>query len=224
MDNDTLLELIADGDRLAGLDLIDLLVEVDEELTEDERVEAELQVGQLAGCLWNASILLIDQLFEDLQTYDVTGEPTEQQMQGTLLLHTLPKRFVPHYTKVFARQYLVAAVDLTSRLSQGWKPPACVAEELVLRQLLGLTEVMVEVNAADVPFEWRDELEDVLFEDLEHELLFDLTADVTDEDDTTDPVAEAVAILPTTPLHVDQWFVPFDDAVRLPPYCEDEPA
>lgn len=195
-DDDPTRELLADGDRLTGVDLFDLLID-DEGMTATELTDAVTQVGVLAGCLWNAAVVLVEQIFEDLDDY-LDDVPTAGQLEDSMLLGTLPAQYALDYTRGFARQYLVTAVDLTARLSQGWQAPACYAQQVQLEQWLNLTEVMIEVNAADVPFDWRAALQDVL--------------------------ATRAGVDPADAPPVDSWFVPFTDDNgddRLPPYAED---
>lgn len=41
---------------------------------------------------------------------------------------------------------LVAVVDVTGRLTKGWEPLACVAQELGLRLLLNLAEFVADTS------------------------------------------------------------------------------
>ena len=115
------------------------------------------------------------------------------------------------------RKFLVVAVDLTSRVSRGWSPLSCVAQELMLRCLLDEVDTLAEIYEVDLGEYWRDLLEQALFEDLDHELLYDPALDGFEEAaDVTGPPGMA-------PMDFDHWFVPFNADRRLPPYAEDPP-
>jgi hypothetical protein len=59
---------------------------------------------------------------------------------------------------------------------------------------------------------WRGHLEDLLFEDLDHELLYDPTNDGIEEDPAAQPPGMA-------PMRFADWFRPFNDERTLPPYA-----
>jgi hypothetical protein len=101
---------------------------------------------------------------------------------------------------------------MTSRLTRGWEPLACVAQELGLRVLLDHVEVVAEAADVTLPDDWRGHLEDLLFEDLDHELLYDPAHDGIEEDPARQPPGMA-------PMRFTDWFRPFNDRRTLPPYA-----
>jgi hypothetical protein len=115
-----------------------------------------------------------------------------------------------------AKRLLVTGVDLSARLTKGWEPLACVAQELLMRLLLDEMEVCIDsFGAGDlIDGEWRLALEDELFEDLDHEMLFNPALDGF-ETDPDSPVRDVIA-----DMSFDKWFEPFDPERRMPPYAE----
>jgi hypothetical protein len=173
----------------------------------------------LAGLLWNASTPLIDELFNDVEELRAAAEPSDwaEVVANSSVLSGLPARFHRKVTPVVAAKFLVVAVDLTARLSQGWRPPSCVAQELMLRFLLDQVEALIDLyEVTDVDVDWRAGVEDVLFEDLDHELLYEAALDGFEEDEDF-PGPPGMA-----PMDFERWFVPFNASRRLPPYAEDE--
>lgn len=210
--------LMMAADKLTGVDLQWLGARTADEVGPHERGESLRQAALLAGCLWHASVVLIDGLFDDVeQMRSRRDSDWVAAVDGTVVLATLPVRFRPHYSPVFTQKFLVAAVAVTERLAKGWAPPACVAEELAVRCLLNQVEVIAGTFEVALRPDWRSELEEYLFEDLDHEFLFDQALDGFEDDATFGPPGMA-------PMDFASWFVPFNDERRLPPYAEDDPA
>jgi hypothetical protein len=192
---------------------------VEELATEDlsslgpqERATAHRRACALAGCLIQASVMVVDQLIEDVTELRKHEGPADQRIDKTWVFSDLPARFAANYTALFAQEFLVAFVDVTSRLTRGWEPLACVAQELGLRVLLDHVEVVAEAADAALPDDWRGHLEDFLFEDLDHELLYDPAHDGIEEDPAGQPPGMA-------PMRFEDWFRPFNDQRTLPPYA-----
>jgi hypothetical protein len=85
--------------------------------------------------LWEASAVLIDQLFEDLDGLRNLERVDRQDIANTFVLSGLPPRHADKYDVRFARQFLVVAADMTGALARRWTRPSCVAQELALRCL-----------------------------------------------------------------------------------------
>lgn len=171
----------------------------------------------LAGLLWRASVSLVDQLLDDVMVLraEPDGARWSTLVAQSQVLRGLPARFWHRITPVVAAKLLVVAVDLTSRVVRGWAPPSCVADELVLRCLLDEVAVLAETCEVALEPGWREMLEEALFEDLDHELLYDPAVDDF-EDDPGFPGPRGMAS-----MGFDVWFVPFNAGRRLPPYAED---
>lgn len=209
VDQDREAEIFVSAHRMTGIDLDDLGAD-DEDEGPDRRGRTLRQATLLAGCLWDASIVMLDQLFDDVER--LRADPGAD-IAETWILGQLPPQSSAHYTPLFAQELLVAAVDLTARLSRGWTPLACVAQELLLRVLLNQVEVQEHLYDVDLAPGWRSRLEEVLFEDLDHEMLFDPSMDGFDNMPELEPLRMA-------PMRVRDWFVPFNPERRLPPYAE----
>src|SRR3984885_12318639 len=177
-----------------------------------ERAAAQRRASALAGCLIQASVMVVDQLIEDVTELRQHKGTAEERMGKTWVFSDLPARFAANYTALFAQEFLVAFVDVTSRLTRGWEPLACVAQELGLRILLDHVEVVAEAADAALPDGWRGHLEDLLFDDLDHELLYDPAHDGIEENPA--PHSPVLA-----PMRFTDWFRPFNDERTLPPYA-----
>jgi hypothetical protein len=173
------------------------------------RRDAELA----AGALVHSIDILIDELFEDITALD--GAPNAAECDdGLLQLEGLPARFAHLYTPLFARKLLVTAVTLTDRLCRpGLAHPVCIAEELLLRLLLETAEATLDLHGLlhRGVREALDAFRANLYEDLDHESLYDPSLDGIDED-------PAVAAPGNTPMGVDDWFTPFDGDGPVHPY------
>jgi hypothetical protein len=170
------------------------------------------------GALFQASILAVDQLFEDLATL------REQPLNATVassdevfwMLDGLPTRYANRYDVLFTQEMIVAMVDVTRRFTEGWDALACVGQELALRLILDQAEVQLELTEAGpevgVPEGWRALVEDLLFEDLDHEMLYDPSLDGIEDD------RETLDALSAAPMGFADWFRPFNPDRHLPPY------
>jgi hypothetical protein len=195
----------------------DLSVEHLDGLSAADGAAALRRAAALAGCLMYAADLLIDELIDDIVS--LRGEATEAaehdtavRIADTWVLSQLPARFAARYTPLFAQRMLVAAVDMTGRLTRGWEPLASVAQELGLRVLLNLVDVIADSAEVALDDGWRGHLEDLLFEDLDHELLYNPAYDGIEDDPESQPPGMA-------PMRFEDWFEPFNDERTMPPYA-----
>lgn len=188
-------EFRADAIKSAGL--LALLVEsADEEADvfsqRRERHRAEL----LAGLFWTASVIVVDELFQDLHAMSEPGfDPAE-----TFAVNGLPEQFMDRYDGRFLQQFIAAAVVVTTRVATSWASPATTAEALATVLLLGRVEVLVDTYEIDAGPGWREELEGALFEDEDHDTLYwepDILA--------THPALLDGAVN----LNFEDWFTPF---------------
>jgi hypothetical protein len=172
----------------------------------------------VAGALFQASILTVDQLFEDLATLrEQPGDATADSSDEVFwVLDGLPSRYANRYDVLFTQEMIVAMVDVTRRFTDGWEPLACVGQELALRLILDQAEVQIELTEAGVdvgiPAGWRARVEDTLFEDLDHEMLYDPSLDGIEDD------PEILDALAVAPMSFADWFRPFNPDRHLPPY------
>ncbi|MEV2251052.1 hypothetical protein AB0I94_10800 [Streptomyces sp. NPDC050147] len=172
--------------------------------------DAELAAGAL---IWGMDVLL-DELFQDAHALD-REETNVAEYDGPMwLLDELPARYALRYDASFARRFLVTAIALTTRLTDGsFRQLSCVAEELALRLLLREAEVTLGT------FGLLDEgvssalecFADLVYEDMDHEWLYDDAMDGIDESEAS----EAAGIA--------SWFTPFNATRYVHPYAADEP-
>jgi hypothetical protein len=205
----------ADADLFRALPLGELLTREEDVTDPDGRAVVIRQATGLAGCLIQAAVVLVDQLFADVRELETADEAVGRstlEITDTLVLSYLPSRYSDQYDVGFARDFLVAFVDLTRRLTCGWEPPACVAQELGLRILLNHVELIAESAGVDLDDDWRGHLEGLLFEDLDHEFLYDPAFDGIENDPHRQPPGMA-------PLGFEDWFRPFNDERSLPPFA-----
>ena len=183
-----------------------------ESLSPADRATVLRRASALAGCLIHAADFVIDELIDDIASLRAKENPSASEIEDTWVLRQLPTRFAASYTTLFAQKFLVALVDVTGRLTKGWEPLACVAQELGLRVLLNQVEVVAD--AADIALDdnWRSLLEDLFFEDLDHEFLYDPAYDGIEDDPASQPPGMA-------PMRFGDWFKPFNVGRTMPPYA-----
>jgi hypothetical protein len=201
------------ADLFQALPLEDLCTEDLDGLGSAERTAAMRRASALAGCLIYAADIVIDELIDDIVNLrDEESDASTSTIEDTWVLCQLPARFAVGYTPLFAQKFLVAVVDVTGRLTKGSEPLACVAQELGLRVLLNQVEVVAE--SADVALDdgWRGHLEEMLFEDLDHEMLYDPAYDGIEDDPASQPPGMA-------PMRFEDWFKPFNEERTMPPYA-----
>jgi hypothetical protein len=209
-------ELLTRAGRVKGVDPAWLGASEAGAAGPDERAQRLREAYLLAGCLWDASIVVVDHLFEDVvQLRTAAEQDWPDVVDDSWVLSSLPERFRRHYTPVFAQKFLVAMVSVTHRLTAGWTPLACVAEELATRCLLDEVVVQKETFAVPLAPHWRSGLEEYVFEDLDHEFLYDDALDGFENDPGSGPLPGM------PPMGITSWFVPFDDQRHMPPYAQD---
>ncbi|MFF5924025.1 hypothetical protein ACFY8C_37725 [Streptomyces flavochromogenes] len=173
-----------------------------------------------AGALVYASEVLIDELYDDVQT--LADEETNVAECRAELWHLaeLPPRYGLAYDELFARRFLVTAIALTTRFTDGsFRELGCLAEELVLKLLLQRAHSTLDLYGllGDDVAEALERFADEVYEDMDFEWLYDDTRDGAVED-------PAVAGIGVTPLAIGTWFTPFDDDRYVHPYAVDEEA
>lgn len=163
-----------------------------------------------AGALVYATDILVDELFQDVQT--LTQEKTTAADCDGPLWHfeDLPERYALQYDARFARRFLVTVIAMTTRFTDGtFHHPTCVAEELALRLLLNETHVTLETFTLLTPevANALDAFADNVYEDRSQDWLYDTTLNTLTPDTATG----------TT------WFTPFEKDGYIHPSATDEP-
>jgi hypothetical protein len=180
-------------------------------ITPEQRDRSLFQAKLLAGALWEASAVLIDQLFEDLDGLRNLDRVDHQDIANTFVLSGLPPRHADKYDVRFVQQFLVIAADMTGALTRGWARPSCVAQELALRCLFDQGEVIQDLYDLDLADDWRGLLEQHMLEDTDSEMLYQNAMDGFEGD------IELNMQLGLAPMGIQYWFEPFNDA-SVPPY------
>ncbi|KAA8719183.1 hypothetical protein [Corynebacterium spheniscorum] len=186
---------------------------------EDDKQEVRvLSFALSCGLLAEASITIIDSLFDDVcRLQDVRSDDPDLReiiAEDTAVLRWLPERFAHRYDSHFARQFLVATVDLVAAISNSWRNCPTVAHELALHVLLDQTEVLSESLQEVTQYleaGWRGTLEDCLFEDLDFRLLYDPGMDGIEDN----PEPE----MGMAPLRFESWFQPFNPSRHPVPFA-----
>ncbi|MBP2585582.1 hypothetical protein J3A78_006060 [Streptomyces sp. PvR006] len=171
-----------------------------------------------AGALVYAAEVLIDELYDDVQT--LADEETNVAECRAELWHLaeLPPRYGLAYDELFARRFLVTAIALTTRFTDGsFRELGCLAEELVLKLLLQQAHSTLDLYGllGDDVAEALGRFADEVYEDTDFEWLYDDARDGVDED-------PALAGAGITPSAIGTWFTPFDDDRYVHPYAVDE--
>lgn len=187
------------------------VVEWMESATPEQRDKSLFQAKLLAGALWEASAVLIDQLFEDVAELRGLDEVTGRDIAETYVLSWLPRRHADKYDVRFAQRFLVIAADMTAALVRGWTHASCVAQELAVRCLLDQVEVIQDLYGLDLEGGWRGRLEEHLLEDTDSEMLYQNAMDGFEDD------VELNMQLGLAPMNLADWFEPFNHS-RVPAF------
>ncbi|MFB7592934.1 hypothetical protein [Streptomyces sp. NPDC056169] len=164
-----------------------------------------------AGSLVYGAEVLIDELYDDVQAL-AEEDTTVAECQGHLWhLDQLPSRHAPQYNELFARRFLVTAIALTTRFTDGsFRRLGCLAEELVLKLLLEQAHVTLDLHGLldDEVAAALGRFAGEVYEDMDFAWL---------RDEGEDGAGEGAAT-----LGFGTWFTPFDDARYVHPYALDE--
>lgn len=194
--------------------------ENDERENSNDRFAVPPESARLAaGALVYATDILVDELFEDVQIL-TQEEASVAECEGPLWhLERLPDRYALQYDARFARRFLVTVIAMTTRFTDGsFERLSCVAEELALRFLLSQATMTLELYELldDDVSSALDALAGNVYEDMDHEWLYDASMDGIGE-------ASGSAAFGVAPMALDSWFTPFDEGSCVHPSASDEP-
>ncbi|MBY8888465.1 hypothetical protein K7472_27010 [Streptomyces sp. PTM05] len=217
-------QMLARADQLRSFSPVMFGVLDDEDDEDEEEGAIEFATSPedaklAAGALVYATDILVDELFQDVQTL-TEEDTTAAECDGPLWhFEDLPGRYALQYDARFARRFLVTVIAMTTRFTDGsFQQLSCVAEELALKLLLTETNVTLEtfgllddgVSAALASFA------DNVYEDMDHEWLYDDSMDGIDES----AVGETLGV---APMAFKAWFTPFNEGRYVHPSAADEP-
>jgi hypothetical protein len=158
--------------------------------------------------LHTALNVLVDRFFDELPEM-TTGEI---DLAESSLASFLPPNYAPRYTLLFQKRFFACLLSVGWKLAQR-RPRmpllSCTAEELALRALIEQAKSVLEMRGVNPDF---DDFEDIAFQDLDHEILFDPSLDGLE--DTAAGVQLGMGY-----LHFDDWFKPFDNAITAVHPC-----
>lgn len=198
-------QVLEAAERFTAIPMEDLAEALEDVL--DPGKGGMLQLQALTGSLIMAATWVADQLLDDAAALADGG-----QVADTQLLCDLPRQFAAHYTPAFARQFLVAFLDLSARLtSDQWHLPSCVAQDLGVRLLLNQADLVADLAGLSLPEDWQVTLAELLLADIDHEYLYDPALDGFEDDPTFGPPGMAS-------MRVQDWFDHIPDRPPLPPY------
>ncbi|MFJ4221762.1 hypothetical protein [Curtobacterium luteum] len=163
----------------------------------------------LRRAIQDASVIAVDAVFADIEELERARPRSAAELDLDALGH-LPGRFAAHFDVMFARRFVLVLAEVTRRLATVWSRPASVAEELAFSVVFSYTQAVIEANELTVAKHWRSELEELMFEDLDFEFLYD--------DDSF--LQTAIARLDAVNLTFEDWFKPFRGRYAAP-YVED---
>jgi hypothetical protein len=207
------LELRALASRLQAFSLASFGYAEDEE----EHVVSQEDAELAAGAIVYATHILVDELFLDVIALGKWKTSVAESDAVFMVLDDLPDQFARQYTSLFARRLTVAAVLMTARFMQpGFAQLSCLAEELLLRILLSKAEVVADSYGllGDGVQEALESFADEVYEDRDHEWLYEPDSDGIDDPDSAPLVAGA--------MEVRNWFVPFGRGRYVHPYAGNE--
>lgn len=167
------------------------------------------RMDMLKGLLWQASCMLTDDLFYDLELF---SHP-DFHLNHTQVLSMLPARFSEHYDAAFTRRFLTAVLDVSRGVNSGLIPPPTIAHALALRALLEQAAFYATDNNLALPEHWHTNLNNALLEGIPLQNLY--TADPETQSQATWPSPEHLA------LDFDWWFIPFNQFGPRSPYASD---
>ena len=185
-----------------------------DERTPEEKAQWEKQVVLLKGLLWYTSKRVIAQLFDDVVMLATTASVSGSTIEDTQVLSQLPGRFASLYNLGFAQKFTAATIDVSKRLASGWWPLSTVAEELALHVILDDAEFIAELWELDLAHGWRGDLVEMLYEDTDHQYLFDDRFSGFETEPNFGPHGMA-------PMGFSSWFVVFNEAYLASPYAQD---
>lgn len=193
----------------------------DEEGEADEEYEpfVSKEAAEIAsGALVYGIHLLVDELFGDLGRLEQDGPSVAESEEVFMVLENLPERYVLQYDVLFVRRLVTTAVTMTGRLTRPYFGQlTCVAEELLMRFLITEAEVTADLYGL-LDDEVRTALEaftNEVFEDMDHEWLYEPAADGIDED-------PALAHMGIAPMGINNWFTPFNEGRFVHSYAAND--
>lgn len=144
------------------------------------------------GLFYAASVVVVDELFQDLVTSYEEGFDSEDTHQ----LWLLPEAYASQYETLFIKSFIAATIDASRRVVDGDGARASIAEELGLRLILDQMEATAHLLDITLLSGWRLSFEGAYFDELDYDMLCRIDRAGVD---------------------VKYWFVPFTDEIKTSP-------
>ena len=177
------------------------------------RLSEDPEEGRLiAGAICRAYLGIVEALFDDVCA--LRHNPAALANLETQVICRLPLGFRSGYDAGFAQRFLTAAVDLGTSMATEFTHPASTAQELVLRLVLDEASNLDDALGLGLSEGWRYDVEDRLFMDMDHEVLY-----ASLPDDVTDEVQDKLGMVT---LAFEDWFESFAHHEGNP-YSADRP-
>ncbi len=173
-----------------------------------ERYSERVLPKRAANALRTAIDLLTDFIHEDLRHLGPDSVLGDEHH----LLGYLPTKYQLNYARLFVQRFLACVTVVGWKLHDSREHMlACVAEELALNALITVAKGVLEIEDQDAegePVDF-DALEDVAYEDMDFQFLFDMSMDGIENTDTG-------RNLRIVNLPFGDWFKPFTGRVVHP--------
>ncbi|MBW4033492.1 MAG: hypothetical protein HIU88_12665 [Acidobacteria bacterium] len=134
-----------------------------------ERQRDVIAAAILYSCDLTTDGLGLDEV--DLTRRVSKGEPFD--VEDTQVLSELPSQFWSQMDLAFVARFRSALTVVADRFRSQWAMPGNVAEELATRIVLEGAVAQLDVWEVDIPECWVSNLQEVVFEDPDHESLYD---------------------------------------------------
>lgn len=166
---------------------------------------------------WQALIrsgnLLVDEFFEDVEGLSAD----DVDIADTWMIAHLPRSYIPRYTSLFARQFLICMATVAWKLAQAtYYNLSCVGEQIALYAIIENAVSMLEMDGLSADIDDFDAFIDEAYQDTDFLMLFDASLDGIDQ-------SVVGQMLGMRNVRFDEWFLPFDEGLwgRVHPYLTD---
>jgi len=157
------------------------------------------------NALFSALSILSDEFFED-----------DLESEEHIFRELLPRQYFYHYTPLFLKRFYATLLTVGYKLAlpeQSDTLLACTAEEFALHILIEKASSILEMDEIEADFGY---FEDVAYQDLDFELLYDPDIDGIEDSETAFELGFGN-------LHFSEWFKPFDNAsTPVHPICQND--
>ena len=170
--------------------------------------------SQEHDALRRSVVVLLDHAMQDAASLDasVSGDVLYLSEHAWLMMH-LPRQYRARYNRLFVQRFIACLMTVACKFAQApWQSLSCVGEELATFAFIEDARTQLELDGHPDPDDAFSDLEDILFEDMDFEFLFE--AEFEGIEDTV-----AAQELGLANLAFADWFKPFRDDVAVHPFA-----